>query len=197
VGKGVDVSKLFKVVGRLGSIAAIGAAVVFVLPIQAGADGGYPGTTTTTTGSAVPQNITLTIGVGGSQTATLCGFAPLSSISLGINGTSDGTASADSNGCVTVTYIVTDPHISANGGPAVTAAFGSNVSTVSGESSSGLSLTDDVTIIIPASAVTPAGSGLAFTGADIAAMVVGGLLLIGLGGVLIMVARRRGMRHSI
>jgi hypothetical protein len=188
---------LFRQVARLGSIAAIGAAVVFVLPMQAGAQSdGYPGTTTTTTGSAIPQNISLTIAVGGSQTATLCGFAPGSSVSLGINGTSDGTTFADSNGCVTVTYVVTDPHISANGGPAVTAAFGSNVSTVSGESSSGLTLTDDVTVVIPATAA-PAGSGLAFTGADIAAMVFGGVLLIGLGGLLVMVARRRGMRHSV
>jgi hypothetical protein len=189
---------LFRQVARLGSITAIGAALLFVLPMQAGAQSdGYPGTTTTTTGSAIPQNISLTIAVGGSQTATLCGFAPGSSVSLGINGTSDGTTFADSNGCVTVTYVVTDPHISANGGPAVTAAFGSNVSTVSGESSSGLTLTDDVTVVIPASAVTPAGSGLAFTGADIAAMVIGALLLIGLGGLLVMVARRRGMRHSV
>jgi hypothetical protein len=192
------VNSRFKRLSGLGLIAGLGVALTFVAPLSAGADTGYPGTTTTTAAqSVVPQIINLTIPVGSSQSPTLCGWEPGAALTIVINGTTAGTFSADSSGCLVITYSATDPHLSANGGPAVSAVYGSNISVITGEGNNGSTLADQVTVIIPTpAAAAGSGSGLAFTGADIALMTVGALLLIGLGTLLVMFSRRRSLRRA-
>ncbi|HVX19844.1 MAG TPA: hypothetical protein VHB02_00680 [Acidimicrobiales bacterium] len=200
----------------VGSLAAVG------LGSAGAATTGYPGTTTTTTaptttttaGKGAPGSptnpipvgtgVTITIAVGsGTVYVVLTGFPPNVTISFTINGTPYSvTTSSTPTGSVEFSITVTDPHISLNGGTPVVANTGDNPVTVSG---GGVSKTFIVNI--PATAATTStGSGtgtsttstsLAFTGADIAATVVGGLLLVAIGTLLVVFTRRRGARqHS-
>jgi hypothetical protein len=133
--------------------------------------------------------------VATSFSGTLCGFAPGTVFNLYVNGTVDAQGTAASNGCVTFTGVVTDPHLALNGGTPVPVNFGSNVVSAIGTSSLGGTQSDTYTFDIveasAASAASAAGAGLAFTGADIAGMSVAGLALIAFGFLVLRFSRRR------
>jgi hypothetical protein len=192
--------------------AIIGIATIGVLGPQgaAGAQSGYPGPTTTTTTTPAEVTVqangttttaTVTVGPGGSEvvTANVCGYAPASSVTVTVDGTVVYVSTADSSGCLFLTITISDPSISINGSPAVTIPYGTAAIAASGVSPSGAAVTDtvDVPVASPTAVVTSApptsssSSGLAFTGADIMAMVVAGLALIALGFLVLTFSRRR------
>lgn len=162
-----------------------------------------------------PVTQTVTCGIGNTCVIVFSGFAPGTTVAFFVNGISAGPGTdriADANGQVTCTITVTDPHVSANGGPPIAVPFGNVIITAVGLAPGGAPITVPATVFIPGgSSTTPtttvlsstggsssSGSGssgsLAFTGADIAATVVGGLALMGLGLGLVTFTRKR--RHS-
>jgi hypothetical protein len=172
--------------------AIVGVLVIgsFGLQSAAGAAAGYPGTATTVNLGTLP--------VGQSFSATLCGYASGAIVSVEINGQTESSATADSSGCVTLSGVVSDPHVSVDGGTPIAVTTGAtDVITGAGVNSAGQTITGTATLIVaaaatPASSTTGTGSsGLAFTGADIMAMVVGGLGLIALGFLTLTFSRRR------
>ena len=188
----------FSRIGLLAGALLLGAGLSVAVPMAtsdlAGAQTtGYPppaGATLVTNGA------TVTCAIGQTCTYTMGGFPPGASVTITVNGTPAATVTADANGFVTFTVSVSDPHISVNGGPLIAVPFGSNAFTLSGGG-----VTQSFTLVIPGSttpttAATSAASGtssraLAFTGADIAATVVGGLAMLAVGVLLVFATRRR------
>lgn len=169
--------------------ASAGIVAVGVLGLQsvAGAQTGYPGTVA----QSGSNNIALSVNIGNTVSATFCSFNPGSAVTSSLGGVAQGGQAVGSAGCVTVSFAATDPHLSANGGPLVAANLGANgdVFSMVGTNTTGGTQTDTASItVLPAAT---AASGLAFTGADIAYMVVGGVLLIALGAFIVIFARRR------
>jgi hypothetical protein len=94
-----------------------------------------------------------------------------------------------------------DPSISVNGSAYQPAVFGTNTITATGTNSSGAQNTATflIDLVAPAStlASTTSGSGgLAFTGADLAALIGAALVLILLGVGIVTVTRRRANQTS-
>lgn len=209
--------RLTKRLAMLVGAAAVVGSLAFAAPAGA-APPGYPGTTTTTTTGpiTIPPGVgaifgctggTVTIAVGQSLTVRLTGCAPGTAFSVRINGVlANVTVTSDGSGDITLVIAVTDPHISVNGSNPVLSVFGSNsvvLTPTSGPAST-------VNVIIPSSAtaaatgsssakssgssgstVASSSGSLAFTGADIAATVVGGIALLAVGTLLVVFTRRR------
>jgi hypothetical protein len=96
---------------------------------------------------------------------------------------------------------VTDPHISLNGGPAVATAYGVvNTFVATGAKAGGGTCQATTLVTVPAPAsltAAPAASGpLASTGAQIAAMAIGALVLIAGGFLILTMTRRRRASSS-
>jgi hypothetical protein len=192
-------------VRNLKSVAAImGVAAISVLGLQgaAGADSGsngYPGTTVTANDNGTAVTTVITQAVGSTFTETACGFAvttPPGTVTFTVDG---GTLTASSepvgdDGCVTFTGTVTDPHLSIDGGPAIEIAYGNSTITASGIGPNGNTVT--ATFTVPVAAAAAPSTPLAFTGADIMAMVIGGLALVALGFLVVTFARRRKVAIS-
>jgi hypothetical protein len=207
-------------------VATLGVAGVVGLAVPAfAATTGYPGTTTTTTTTAPPvahtgalgsktnpivvtTGSTVTIPIGnGSTTISIAGFAPGSTAKISVNGvTLSITITADAQGNLLVTFTITDPHMSINGSTPIPVNTGANSIALTGTAPSGAAVTKTFTVTIPSTAASTGTAGsssssssgsLAFTGADIAATVVGGLLLLALGTLLVVFTRRRSSgQHS-
>ena len=141
-----------------------------------------------------------------------CNFDPGSTITITLNGAAYGTATAPATGTFVETFAATaGPSVSLNGGPAVATTYGAvNTFVASGTNpGAGTNVATTLVTITPAGVVsspatatpgtatatasaTPVtSSGLAFTGADIAAMVIGGLGLVAIGVVIVISSRRR------
>jgi hypothetical protein len=197
---------------RLIGAGAVACVLALGVPgLASAATTGYPGTTTTTipasTTTTTPPNVvivtngsTVTITVGGTTTVSLSGFAPGSTItSVAINGVVVTISLVtDASGNLVFSIVVTDPHISINGSAPIPAVYGNNSLTITGIQPDGTTVTKTLLISVPtpvaAAATTPSSSGsgtLAFTGADIAATVVGGLALLAAGTLLVIFTRRR------
>jgi hypothetical protein len=162
-----------------------------------------------------PVTQTVTCGIGNTCVIVFSGFAPGTTVAFFVNGISAGPGTdrvADANGQVTCVITVTDPHVSANGGPPIAVPFGNVIITAVGLAPGGGPITVPATVFIPGgSSTTPtttvlsatgggssssgSGGSLAFTGADIAATVVGGAALIALGLGLLTFTRRRRHTH--
>ena len=204
--------KLTKQLAMLAGAVAVVGSVAFASPAVAAP--GYPGTTTTTVAPPVgtPPGVTITLGCGGSETigvgatdtVELTGCTPGATYTITIDGASTGlTVTDDGSGDATLVISVTDPHISVDGSTPEPAVVGNNAVVLTPTSGTGPTLTDIV--VIPAATTTAAsgtssgGSGgtvatsgsLAFTGADIAATVVGGIALLAIGTLLVVFTRRR------
>jgi hypothetical protein len=139
-------------------------------------------TSSTVTATKTPQ--TLSVG-------ETCPFAASSSVAINFAGTSS-TANADAAGLVNLSLSYEDPSISINGGPFAAAVYGVNTITVTGTNPAGGANTATFLIDLEQS-TTPASSsgGLAFTGADLAALVAAALALIVLGSFVVLYTRRR------
>jgi len=153
--------------------AVIGVALAVGWPAAAFAYGGQPETMTTVNSAVVdPCN---------SIVVTGSGYQPGETVTLLLASTSLGTTTADTTGAFSST--VTVPQGTA-AGPYSLVSTGS-----SGDTSS-----TGVTVGTGGCGVTLAAvssGGLAFTGADIAALVGVGAVALGLGGMLLLVTRRR------
>lgn len=206
--------KLTKQLAMLAGAVAVVGSLAFATQAVA-ADPGYPGATTTTiappvttpstTTITLPNGGTETISIGETDTVTITGGIPGATYAISIDGTSTGLSiTADGSGNATITISVTDPHISVDGSTPDPAVVGSN--TILLATPSGATLTD--VVVIPASTTAAAGSSgsggtvatssgsLAFTGADIAATVVGGIALLAVGTLLVVFTRRRAGQRA-
>ncbi len=198
---------------RIGSVAAIlvlgASALTMAMPGSAGA-----ATTATTapTTNAVPTScsVSTTITVSPSSTssapatatltATSCPFAPGSAVTLS-SPYNTQTVNADATtGQLTLTFGATDvPTLSVNGGTFQSAVFGVNTITATGKNASGATNTATFLVDIESAATatttttaTGTGSGsLAFTGADLAALIAAALALILMGTAVVIYTRRR------
>ena len=177
---------------------ATGALLVslFALSGPAGATGYPPSTGNNTTCSfsvAVTLNTTITVTV-------TCVFAPGSTITITLNGAPYQTATAPASGIFIEVFTATDPHISMNGGPAVSTSYGAvNTVVATGTNPTGGTNVGTTLVTIPApaaQAATPVAAGA--IGPARARLelrspreVVGGLVLIALGFLAVILARRR------
>jgi hypothetical protein len=170
-------------------VVMLGFAGLLLTAPSASAASGYPPPVVAATSCSVAQ----AVAVGNTFTFNAtCTFAPGSTITVTLNGVFYETLTAPSSGVFTETIVVTDPHISLNGGPAEAAAYGATETFVAtGTNASGASNTSTAIITIPSAA---SSSGLAFTGADLAATMIGGATLLLMGIAATTYARRRA-RH--
>jgi hypothetical protein len=166
--------------------------------------GGTPpgGSTSPSGSSSQPCVVTVTIPVGNTQVVVLTGCAPSATFSITVAGVATGlTVNSDSGGTVSLTTAVTDPHLSVNGSTPASAVFGSNTVSLT-NTSGGAGGTEYV--IIPNATTAALGSGssssggtLAFTGADLLALIIGALFLLAMGTLLVVFTRRRASHQQI
>ena len=159
-----------------------------------------PSTTTTATVPASPftTGVVLTVRVGDNESYQVPGFAPSSQTTITIDGHDASVTTTSSDGILTISIVWLDPHVSVNGGSPVPINYGNNTINLAGTAANGQPATFSGTFNLvsastPVTAATTTG-GLAFTGADIAAMAVVGLLLLACGTLLVVTSRRR--RHA-
>ena len=160
-----------------------GTLVVFSLLLSASVAFAYgPGQTGTLTGNTS----TCSASSGCSLTLSGSGFQPGETVGLTFNSTpvSLGTTTANSSGGFT--FSVTIPA----GEPA-----GNHTIVATGESS-GTTASFAITLTAATTAAPSPSGGLAFTGADISALVGVGAVVIALGGLLVLASRRRRGRQA-
>ncbi len=163
--------------------------------VAGAASGGYPPPTIPNTSCSYTESVN----VNSTITVTpACTFAPGSTITITFNGSAYGTATAPPSGQFVETFTATDPHLALNGGTPIETAFGAvNTIVASGTNPSGGTNVATTLVTIPttvtAAAVTPS---VAFTGADIMAMVIGALALLALGFLVLIFSRRRSTSSS-
>lgn len=175
--------------------------VLIALPGTAGA-AGSGSSSSPTTGTPTSCSASATVDVSsantsaspatGSLTAS-CSFADNAAVTINNGGTSQSTT-ASSTGGLTITYAATDPTLSIDGGSFVNAVYGVNTVTATGPNAAGGTNTATFLIDIEnPSATTGSGSGtgLAFTGADLAALLGAALALILMGAGVVLYTRRR------
>jgi hypothetical protein len=202
---------IFRKLAVMGGAIAIVGGLGLALPTAAGAASGYPGTTTVTTvpgstnpgGGTQPCVSTVTIYSGNSAVVVLTGCSPNSTFAISIDGMAAGvTANSDGAGNVTLTIAASDPHLSVNGSTPVPATYGSNTVTLA-NTSGGAGGTVNVNIPnATTSALGTSGSGssagsLAFTGADLLALIIGALFLLAMGTLLVVFTRRRASHQQV
>lgn len=178
----------------------------------------YPGTPTTV--SSAPSSQTIDLGskpLGSAQDVTECNFAPGTAITVVVNGTALSThPTADVQGCV-VLHIEVLPTLVALGRSPVRmlaatglAAVANNVQVrVDGELvtvgppgsvvtvvSSGTGINGSARSVSVRFTVVASSGGLIRTGAAIVKWAVLGVLLLGVGALLVLAARRRSHAHS-
>jgi hypothetical protein len=194
---------------KIGSAAAVALGVsglILALPGSAGAAG-----STSPPAGAVPTScsVSTTIDVNAASTTSApattsltstCSYTPGSTVSLSFLGTTQ-TATADATtGLLTLKLSATDPSLSVNGGAFQAAVYGVNTITATGNNASGgaNSATFLIDIENPTATASGSGGGLAFTGADLAALVAAALALIVMGsGVVIYTRRRAGASRKV
>jgi hypothetical protein len=193
-----------KRIGSAVAVAALGVSgLIFALPGTAGAAGSTsPPTAGVATSCSTSTTINVSVASTNSAPATTsltstCAFTPGSTVSLSVLGATQ-TATADgTTGLLTLTLAATDPTLSVNGGAFQTAVYGVNTVTATGTNASGASNTATFLIDIENPSLTGSNSangangGLAFTGADLAALLAAALALILMGSGVVIYTRRR------
>lgn len=189
---------------RVGSVSAVvlGATGLTLMGATAA---GAAGSTSPPAGSvptscSVNSSLTVTGTTPVTETLTVpstCTFAANSSVTVAYQGNTLETVTADGGGNISVVLSATDPHFSVDGGAQQTASVGSNSIVASGTNASGA--TNTATFLVdleqPGGATgSGSGGGLAFTGADLAALVGAALALILLGTGIVLYTRRRADR---
>ncbi len=168
-----------------------------------------PGVGSTGGTSTGPCAATVTIPSGTTTVVILTGCAPSSTFSITIAGVSTGiTVNSDASGNITLTNVVTgDPYLSVNGSQPVLTKYGTDLATSNTVSltntSGGAGGTEYViipTIVTAALGTTSSGASagtLAFTGADLLALIVGALFLLAVGTLLVVTTRRRANHQQV
>jgi hypothetical protein len=132
----------------------------------------------------------------------LTGCPPNSTFSLNVVGVATGVlVNSDSAGNVTLTNVVSDPHLSVNGSTPEPSVYGSNTVTLVNTSGGPGGLEYVLTPNASTAALGTGGSGgssgtLAFTGADLLALIVGALFLLAMGTLLVVFTRRRASHQQ-
>jgi hypothetical protein len=158
-------------------------------------------TTTTTPGGIINTSCVFTKVVPVGTTYTLivtCLFAPNSIVNITYDGTTYLTnLVVPASGVLTEVFKVTgDPVITLNGGPKKTYAFGAtNTYVASGTNPEGG--TNVATTYITTNPPATGNGTLAFTGADLMATIIGGVVLLIMGVALTIYARRRAERNAV
>jgi hypothetical protein len=167
---------------------------VVLLGGAAQAQTGYPPPTVTTLPPVINITIPGVLVLGSTVTFSLCGgYSGATPVTITVNGVFAFAKSAITDGCVSLSVTVNSiiPPTFLVGDPVKTAATcGANTVTATGAGSPGKS-TATLDLSCAATSAVSSSSGLAFTGADVAGIIVGALLLIGLGSMLVIVQRRR------
>jgi len=120
--------------------------------------------------------------------------------SVSIDGVASSvTVPADSTRTVTLTIAASDPHLSVNGSTPEPTTYGSNTVTLA-NTAGGDGATVDVNI--PNATTAALGTGgssgsLAFTGAELLALIIGALFLLATGTLLVVFTRRRTRQQQI
>jgi hypothetical protein len=128
--------------------------------------------------------------VGTSFSVTACGFAHGTGIAVAVNGTIAAAMNAEANGCITFGVVVSDPHLTVNGGPAVAVNRGWNDIVSTGTNSDGGTRTDTYTFRVMPSSAAPA----TLTTASLAHVIGDGtdaLAVLALGFLVLTFTRRR------
>jgi hypothetical protein len=163
-----------------------------------------PTTNAVSTSCSTSTTITVTASSTSSApvTATLtssCAFTPGSNVVLSAPYSTQTVTADATTGKLTLTFGATGvPTLSVNGGTFQSAVFGVNTITATGSNSTGGTnvATFLVDIEMPSATTTTVGSGtgasqLAFTGADLAALIAASLALILMGTAVVIYTRRR------
>jgi hypothetical protein len=134
-----------------------------------------------------------------------CLFAPNAAVTVAADGSAYGTGTADPSGVFTENIVVSaDPEMTMNGGPAIPVQFGDPTAFVAtglnpqGGTNNATTMVDTPAPGAAAATLAAANSStapLAFTGADLAAAVIGALVLLALGTIIVLYARRRSGRR--
>jgi hypothetical protein len=196
-----------------GAVATVlgAAAMLMAFGAPAGADGGSTSPPAGSVPTSCSTSSTLNVGPSGQPAqVTLgetCAYTPNSAVTVTFNGAVVAHATANSSGLVTLIFDGKDAAIAVDNGTYTPTTYGVNTFVASGTNASGASNTADFLIdlehiVTAASAVTPpsissssATGALAFTGADLAALVAAGLALVLLGGGIVLYTRRRAAEY--
>jgi hypothetical protein len=181
------------------------ASLTLLLTVASGAPAGAATETTPTTPNT-SCSATTVIDVGSSLTYQVtCLFAPNAAVAVTADGSAYSTGTAAPSGVFTEVFTVSsDPTVSMGGGPGVPVQFGDPTAFVAtGLNPQGGTNTATTLVVTPAPATaaatlaaeTSTGAPLAFTGADLAAAVIGALVLLVLGTFIVFIARRRAGRR--
>ncbi len=165
---------------------------------------GNSGGTTNPGGGTQPCVSTVTIYAGNSAVVVLTGCSPSSTFAISIAGVTTGiTANSDGAGNVTLTIAVSgDPDVSVNGSTPVSATYGSNTVTLANTSGGAggtvnVNIPNATTSALGTSGSGSSGGSLAFTGADLLALIIGSLFLLATGTLLVVFTRRRTRHQQI
>jgi len=186
---------------RIGSAAAVlvfgVSGLLMALPGTAGADSSTsPPTTAVPTSCSSSTTINLTASNTSSNPATTsvsstCAFAPGATVQITFLGATQSATADATTGILTLSLSATDPALSVNGGAFQTTTFGaSNTITAVGNNASGAANTATFLVVLSNPSATGA-NGLAFTGADLAALIGAALVLILMGAGVVIFTRRR------
>lgn len=119
-------------------------------------------TTATSTTTTLPSGIvvvtngsTVSISIGTDVKVSLVGFGPGSTVIITLNGVRLSVAlTVGADGDLVVTFTVTDPHISVDGGTPFAANYGDNTITLTGTGPDGEAVTQSFIVAIPAPTTT-------------------------------------------
>jgi len=198
-------------IGSAAAVVVLGVSgLLLTLPGTAGAATTTGTTTATTAATPTSCSTSTTMNVTASNTssapvtttltATSCPFKPGSTVSLSFLGTTQSATADATTGLLTLSLAATDPTLSVNGGAFATAAFGVNTITGTGTNAAGGTNTATFLVDIESAAATTTtttastgsgAGGLAFTGADLAALIAAAFALILLGTAVVIYTRRR------
>ena len=180
------------------ALATLFSAVALVFIPEAGAQTGYPpGGCTTPSGSQDVGGVN----VGASfnvRIQPVCLFDVGSLVSLTVNGQGIGTKAADTSGGINVAVrVVSQTQIEIDDPITVAARCGVNTILASGKSNgTPVTQTANFSIQCPGGAAKAVRGRVAFTGANLLRWGGGAAVLVALGGVLLVTARRRSRATS-
>ncbi len=184
---------------RIGSAVAVlvlgVSGLLIALPGTAGAAGSTsPTTGATPTSCSSSTTINLTAASTSAAPATTsvsatCAFAPGATVSISFLGATQSATADPTTGILTLNLSATDPALSVNGGAFQTTTLGVTTITATGNNTSGG--TNTATFLVDLVNPSSNGNGLAFTGADLAALIGAALALILMGAGVVIFTRRR------
>jgi hypothetical protein len=187
---------------RFGSALTIVVGSAGLLLASAGGAGASGGSSTSPPTSSVPTSCsassTVAVPSSGSSSPTTasetCAYAANTPVTVTFGGATVANVTAGSNGLISLSFTGKDPEISVNGGPFSSAAYGVNTFVAMGKNASGSTNTATFLVDLEAPVSTAAATtsgGLAFTGADLLALIAAALVLILLGVGVVLYTRRR------